>query len=192
VKLPPKAGQRLIAPAIVAAALVAVGMTAVIGGHQYLQSARAEQAKAAADRAAAQNKLARATDEEREIRETLVHYQKLRNSGLIGQIKAKRKLFDVKYAIDAQRPVDYPGIAGPGDVEFLASTMRLDLALLHEDDLFRFLDDLRGAVSSHVVVRSCTMQRLEGPATERTLAPRLRAECTVDLVTIRDRKAKAT
>jgi hypothetical protein len=204
VKIPPKAGQRLIAPAIVAAALVAVGMTAVIGGHQFLERTRAEQAKAAADRAAAQNKLARATDEEREIRETLVHYQKLRNSGLIGeeqredwvdrlgQIKAKRKLFDVKYAIDAQRPVDYPGIAGAGDVEFLASTMRLDLALLHEEDLFRFLDDLRGAVRSHVVVRSCTMQRLEVPPTERMLAPRLRAECTVDLVTIRDRKAKTT
>lgn len=203
-KLPPKAGQRLVAPAIVAAAFLAVGATAVFAAQQFLQKARAEQQRAAADRQNAQNKLARATDEEREIRETLVHYQRLRDRGLIGEeqrqdwveqlgrIKAARKLFDVKYTIDPQRPADYPGIAGAGDVEFLVSPMKLDMTLLHEEDLFRFLDDLRGAFSSHVVVRSCTMQRMERPASERAVAPRVRAECALDLVTIRDRSAKST
>jgi cell division protein FtsB len=204
VKLPPKSGRHLIVPAIVAAALFAVGATAVIGAQQFLQKARSEQQKAAADRQAAQSRLARATDEEREIRDTLVDYEKLLKRGLIGeeqrqdwvdrlgQIKAARKLFDVKYTVDPQRPVDYPGIAGPGEVEFLASQMKLDLSLLHEEDLFRFLEDLRGALNTHVVVRSCTIQRLEQPASERTLTPRLHADCALDLVTIRDRKAKAT
>jgi hypothetical protein len=204
VKLPPKAGQRLIAPAIIAAALLAIGATAVVGAQQFLQKARAEQKKVATEREAAQNKLARATDEEREIREKLAEYQALRDRGLIGdeqrqswverlgQIKAARKLYDVKYTIDPQRPADYPGIAGAGDVEFLASPMKLDMTLLHEEDLFRFLEDLRGALSSHVVVRSCTMQRLDQAGSERGVAPRLRAECALDLVTIRDRKAKAT
>lgn len=203
-KLPPKAGQRLVAPAIVAVAFLLAGGIAVFGAQQFLQKARAEQQRAAADRQSAQNKLARATDEEREIRETLVHYQRLRDRGLIGEeqrqdwieqlgrIKAARKLFDVKYTIDPQRPTDYPGIAGAGDVEFLVSPMKLDMTLLHEEDLFRFLEDLRGALSSHVVVRSCTMQRLERSASERAVAPRLRAECALDLVTIRDRKAKTT
>mgnify|MGYP006351351637 CR=1 FL=1 len=40
---------------------------------QMLQKGRAEQTKATADREAAQNRLARTTDEEREIREKLVH-----------------------------------------------------------------------------------------------------------------------
>jgi hypothetical protein len=204
VKLPPKAGQRLIAPAIVAAALLAVGATAVVAAQQFLQKASAEQKKATVDRETAQNRLARATDEEREIRENLAGYQALRDRGLIGeeqrqnwverlgQIKVARKLYDVKYTIDPQRPVDYPGIAGAGDVEFLASPMKLDMTLLHEEDLFRFLEDLRGGLSSHVVVRSCTMQRMEQPGTERGVLPRLRAECVLDLVTIQDRKAKGT
>jgi hypothetical protein len=203
-KLPEKAGQRLVAPAIVAAAFLAVGAIAVFGAQQLLQKARAEQQKAAADRQTAQNRLARATDEEREIREKLVDYRKLRDRGLIGdeqrqdwieqlaRIKGARKLFDVKYTIDPQRPADYPGIAGAGEVEFLVSPMKLDMTLLHEEDLFRFLEDLRGALSSHVVVRSCAMQRLDLQDSKRAVAPRLRADCSLDLVTIRDRKAKST
>jgi hypothetical protein len=203
-KLPSNAGKRLVAPAVVAALLVAVGGIAIVLSQQMLQQGRAEQTKAAADRQAAQNRLARTTDEEREIREKLVDYQKLRSRGLIGeedradwveriaQIKSARKLFDLKYTIEPQRPADYPGLAATGDVEFLVSQMKVDLALLHEEDLFRFIDDLRGALSSHVVVRSCTVSRLDRVVADRGVAPRLRADCTIDLVTIRDRKAKAT
>jgi len=203
-KLPPNSGKRLVAPAMVAAFLVAVGAVAIVLSQQMLQKGRAEQTKATADREAAQNRLARTTDEEREIREKLVDYQKLRSRGLIGEerradwveriaeIKSARKLFDVKYTIEPQRPADYPGLAAAGDVEFLASQMKVVLALLHEEDLFRFIEDLRGALSSHVLVRSCTVSRLEGAAADRGVGPRLRADCTIDLVTIRDRKAKAT
>jgi hypothetical protein len=203
-KLPPNSGKRLVAPAVVAAFLVAVGAVAIVLSQQMLQKGRAEQTKATADREAAQNRLARTTDEEREIREKLVDYQKLRSRGLIGEerradwveriaeIKSARKLFDVKYTIEPQRPADYPGLAAAGDVEFLASQMKVVLALLHEEDLFRFIEDLRGALSSHVLVRSCTVSRLEGTAADRGVGPRLRADCTIDLVTIRDRKAKAT
>ena len=203
-KLPPNSGKRLVAPAVVAALLVAVGGVAIVLSQQMLQKGRAEQTKATADREAAQNRLARTTDEEREIREKLVDYQKLRSRGLIGEerradwveriaeIKSARKLFDVKYTIEPQRPADYPGLAAAGDIEFLASQMKVVLALLHEEDLFRFIEDLRGALSSHVLVRSCTVSRLDGAAADRGVGPRLRADCTIDLVTIRDRKAKAT
>jgi hypothetical protein len=203
-KLPPNAGKRLVVPAIVAVLLAAVGAVAIGISQQMVNKARADQAKAAADRQSAQNRLARATDEEREIREKLVDYRKLRSRGLIGgeqradwidriaQIKTARKLYDLKYTIEPQRPVDYPGIAGAGEVEFLASQMKINLALLHEEDLFRFIDDLRAALSSHVVVRACSVTRIERAATERGPGPRLAADCTIDLVTIRDPKAKAS
>ena len=201
-KLPPKAGQRLLVPGIVAVALAAAGATAMFLAQQVVQKTGAEQKAAATERENAQNRLARATDEEREIREKLLDYRKLRDRGLIGdeqrlewverigEIKARRKLFDVKYTIEPQRPAEYPGIAGTGDVEFMVSPMKVDLALLHEDDLFRFLEDLRGALGSHVLVRSCAMTRLDRGGPERGLAPRLRAECAIDLVTIRDKNAK--
>jgi len=203
-KLPPNAGKRLVVPAVAAILLAAVGAVAIGITQQMVNGARADQAKAAAERQTAQNRLARATDEEREIREKLVDYQKLRSRGLIGaehradwveriaQIKAARKLYDLKYTIEPQRQVDYAGVAGPGEVEFLASQMKISLALLHEEDLFRFIDDLRAALSSLVVVRACSVTRLERAANARSVGPHLAADCTIDLVTIRDPKAKAT
>jgi hypothetical protein len=201
-KLPPGSGQRLVVPGIVAAALVAGGVAAVILTQQLVRKASGERQTVAAERQSAQERLARATDEEREIRDRLVDYRKLVDRGVIGdeqrldwidriaEIKAARKLFDVRYTIDAQRPVEYPGLAGGGDVEFLASAMKLDMALLHEEDLFRFLDDLRRALSAHVVIRTCTLQRSDRAAPERGIGPRLQATCDIDLVTIRDRKMR--
>ena len=199
-KLPPGAARRLAVPVIVAAALIAGGVAAVMLTQRLLQKAAGEQQAAAAERLSAQNKLDRATDEERDIRDRLVDYRKLLDRGVIGEeqrlnwvdrigeIKTARKLFDVRYSIDVQKPVDYPGLAGAGDVEFMASPMRLDMSLLHEEDLFRFLDDLRRALSANVVVKSCSLQRSQRASSERGLAPRLEASCEIDLVTIRDRK----
>ncbi|HTO48002.1 MAG TPA: hypothetical protein VML91_10205 [Burkholderiales bacterium] len=199
-KLPPGSGRRLAAPGILAAALIAGGVAAVVVTQQLLRKATGEQQSATAERQSAQEKLERATDEEREIRDRLVDYRKLLDRGVIGEerrldwvdriaeIKTARKLFDVRYSIEAQRPIDYPGLAGAGDVEFMTSPMRLDMSLLHEEDLFRFLDDLRRVLSAHVVVKSCSLQRAERVSTERALAPRLQASCDIDLVTIRDRK----
>ena len=199
-KLPPGAGQRLAMPGILAAALVAGGVAAVLLTQQLVQKAAGEQQAAAAERQSAQSKLDRATDEEREIRDRLVDYRKLLDRGVIGdeqrldwvdriaEIKTARKLFDVKYSIEAQRPADYPGLAGGGSVEFMASPMRFEMSLLHEEDLFRFLDDLRRALSAHVVVKSCALQRTDRAAPDRGLAPRLQASCDIDLVTVRDRR----
>jgi len=199
-KLPPSAGQRLAAPGILAAALIAGGVAAVLLTQQLVRKASVEQQQATAERQSAQNKLEQATEEEREIRDRLVDYRKLLDRGVIGderrldwvdrigEIKAARKLFDVRYSIEAQRPVSYPGFPAGGDVEFMASAMKLEMSLLHEEDLFRFLDDLRRALSAHVLVKSCSLQRAERPTSERGLVPRLQANCDIDLVTIRDRK----
>ncbi len=201
-KLPPKAGQRLVIPGAIAAALIGVGAVCVVAASGLLNQTRTDLSVAKSDREQAQVKLTRATDEEREIREKLVDYRKLVDRGMIGdeqrldwvdrisEIKTARKLFDVKYSIEPQRPVDYPGMATKGEVEFLASPMKLDMALLHEEDLFRFIGDLRGALSAYLVVRVCNVNRAESATGDRGNGPRLRATCEIDLVTVRDRQAR--
>jgi hypothetical protein len=200
-KLPPKTGQRAAGPALVAVALIAAGAAAVAATSQLLTATLAEQQAARAQRAAEQNQLVQVTDEAREIRERLVDYQRLVDRGVVGEerrvdwvdrinaIKAARKLPEVKYSIGPQRPAAYPGITGGGEVEFLASPMQLDLALLHEEDLFRVIGDLRRDLSALVVVKACMVERTGEPAKARGLAPRLRAQCELDLVTIRDKRA---
>jgi len=200
-KLPPKTAQSIAGPAIVAVALIAAGAVAVAVTNQLLTAARAEQQTVRAERAAEQNKLVRATDEAREISERLVDYRRLVDRGIVGEerrldwvdrinaIKAARKLSEVKYSIGPQRPAEHPGITGGGEVEFLASPMQLNMALLHEEDLFGFIGDLRSGLSALVVVKACSIERTGEAAKARGLAPRLRALCELDLVTIRDKRA---
>lgn len=200
-KLPPKTAQSIAGPAIVAVALIAAGAVAVAVTNQLLTAARAEQQTVRAERAAEQNKLVRATDEAREISERLVDYRRLVDRGIVGEerrldwvdrinaIKAARKLSEVKYSIGPQRPAEHPGITGGGEVEFLASPMQLNMALLHEEDLFGFIGDLRSGLSALVVVKACSIERTGEAAKARGIAPRLRALCELDLVTIRDKRA---
>jgi hypothetical protein len=68
--------------------------------------------------------------------------------------------------------------------------MKVDLALLHEEDLLRFLADLRDSGNAYYAVRRCAIQRTGQAATGTTIAPRLRADCDIDLITIVDRAAK--
>lgn len=194
----------LLLPLAVAVGLIAAGVATVLVTGHYLDRARVQHRIALTERQAVQNKLSRATEEEREIREKLVDYRRLLASGVIGdeqrldwvetigQIKTDRKLFDIKYQIEPQRLLDLSGLSPGGEVEFRVSPLKLEMQLLHEEDLLAFLDDLRRSLKSHVMVRSCVLQRIDRTTVEKNIVPRLRAECAIDLVTIRDKQLKAT
>jgi hypothetical protein len=191
-------------PLAIALVLAGIGVAAVIATKQYLDQARAQQRSSLAARQAAQTKLSRATEEEREIREKLVDYRNLLARGVIGderrlewvetigQIKNEHKLFEIKYQIDPQRRLDLPGITPSSEVEFRVSSLKVNMQLLHEGDLLVFLDALRSKLKSHVLVRSCSIDRLVRPGQERGIVPRLRADCVIDLVTIRDKRLKSS
>jgi len=105
------------------------------------------------------------------------------------RIRSGLELPDLRYRVERQRPlVSIPG--KPAPVEFYASTMRVELALLHEGDLLSFLADLRASGNAYYSVRSCSLARTGAPSAATGLAPRLRAECEIDLITIVDRAAK--
>jgi hypothetical protein len=78
----------------------------------------------------------------------------------------------------------------PANVEFYASSMRVDLALLHEEDLLRFLADLRASGNAYYAVKQCALQRTGQAATGLTITPRLSANCQIDLITVIDGAAK--
>ena len=105
------------------------------------------------------------------------------------RIRAQRELLDLRYRVERQTLLSaIPG--KPANVEFYASTMRVGIALLHEEDLLRFLADLRESGNAYYSVRRCAVTRTGQAATGTTITPRLRAECEIDLITIMDRAAK--
>jgi hypothetical protein len=192
--------QKLALPALLALALLGAGVALTWGGNAALVSANRQFTAAEAERRQAAERLARISEEEREVKEKLDVYKQLKSLSILGEeqrlewadaiqrIRMQRELLDLNFRVDRQRLlVSAPG--KPANVEFYASTMRVQLGLLHEDDLLRFLADLRDSGNAYYSVKRCTLTRM-GPVSGAQISPRLRGDCEIDLVTIIDRAAK--
>jgi hypothetical protein len=188
-------------PLAAALLLAGVGIAALVFTEQKLAEARKLQ-KAGQDRLlAVRGRLAKVSEEEQEIRNNLVQFKQFTDKGMTGEekrlewienlaaIRQRRRLYEVRYNLERQRPVDYPGIPPNQkgvDAIFLASRLKLELPLLHEGDLLNFLSDLAESSQSFPALRSCSIARIEGAAGGGgPLRPRLRADCVVDMITLK-------
>ena len=66
--------------------------------------------------------------------------------------------------------------------------MRLQVELLHEGELLAFLADLRDTVQALIQVRSCAMERIAPSTANRGNNAQLKAECTLEWITLREGK----
>jgi len=200
-KLTREESKRLLRPLGLAAALLACGVALLYVAGESLASARRQFSAAQGERRQNSERLARIAEEEREVKEKIDVYRRLRQLNILGEerrlewadavsrIRTQRELLDLRYVVDRQRLLS--SVQGkPGKVDFYASTMKVDLALLHEEDLLRFLADLRESGNAFYAVRKCAVTRTGQALTGATMTPRLRAECDIDLITIVDRGAK--
>jgi hypothetical protein len=193
--------KRLAVPVVIALALLGAGAALVQNAGTALAAAQRSFAVAQAERRESTARLARIAEEEREVKEKLDVYRRLRSLNILGEerrlewadaitrIRTQRELLDLRYRVERQQLL-YSAAGKPANVDFFASTMKVDLALLHEEDLLRFLSDLRDSGNAYYAVRRCAIQRTGQAATGTTIAPRLRADCDIDLITIVDRAAK--
>jgi hypothetical protein len=193
--------RQLAIPLVIAAALLAAGAGLIWGAQQAFVSAQRVAAGAQAERQRNTERLARIAEEEREVRQKIDVYQRLKALNIIGEerrlewaeamtrIRTQRELLDVRYRVERQKLLmSTPG--KPAAVDFFSSSMRVELALLHEEDLTRFLADLRASGNAYYSVKRCSLDRTAQQATGTTITPRLRGECLIDLITIIDRAAK--
>ena len=193
--------RRIALPLLAAVALLGAGAALVWLSGQSLGANQRQLAAAQAERRQNTERLARIAEEEREVKEKLDVYKQLKGLNILGEerrlewadaitrIRTQRELLDLRYRVERQRLlVSLPG--KPGNVDFFASTMRVDLALLHEEDLLRFLADLRDSGNAYYAVRQCSLTRTGQPPAGIQISPRLRGECDIDLITIVDRAAK--
>jgi hypothetical protein len=159
--------------------------------------------EAAAARKDIQTKLARASEEQQELREKIERFQTLKTRGLIGperrldwieaiaRLKAAHRISKLDYEFAAQRPVDasmLPAGAVGGGFEIMSSQMRLQLHVMHEGELLALLAELRKAVQALVQVRSCNIERLAADTSDRNNNAQLKAECIVEWITLREGK----
>lgn len=194
--------KKLAAPLLMSIVLLALGIVLIKLANGSLRQASESQATARAERNRNAERLARIAEEEREVKAKLDVYQQLKQLRVLGEerrlewadaitrIRTQRELLDLRYRVERQQLLtSVPG--KPANVDFFASTMQVNLALLHEEDLLRFLADLRASGNAYYSVKKCQMIRTGPAAAGATLAPRLRADCSIDLITIIDRAAKS-
>ena len=193
--------KRLAIPLLIALALLAAGGALIWSAERSLRVAQVGLATAQVERRSANERLARISEEEREVKEKIDVYQRLKGLNILGEerrlewadaitrIRTQRELLDLRYTVERQRSLtSLPG--KPASVDFFASTMKVELALLHEDDLLRFLGDLRQSGNAFYSVKKCALTRTGQALSGATISPRLRGECEIDLITIVDRGAK--
>ncbi len=150
-----------------------------------------------------QTKLARAREEEQELREEIGRYQALKARGYIGpekrldwietiaRIKTARRIFKLDYEFAPQRPVDAGIVAGgaaAGGHEIMSSQMKLQLQLLHEGELLTFLAELRDSVQALIQVRSCAMERIARGNADPGNNAQLKVECMLEWITLKENK----
>ena len=194
--------RKLAGPLLLLCALVGAGAALILWLQQAQRQAAQDLTAARAERTQASERLTRIAEEEKEVNEKLEVYRRLKSLHILGEeqrlewadamtrIRTGRELLDLRYIVDRQRSI--ASIAGkPANVDFFASTMKVDLALLHEGDLLGFLRDLRDSGNAYYSVKRCAISRSGAPATGTSITPRLRADCDIDLITILDRAAKA-
>jgi len=171
------------------------------------RAAQRDRAAAQAERNDIDGKLRRVSSEQSEIKQKSERFNTLRARGVIGEeqrlewvellkdIRDRRRLLDLQYEFAPQRALDAKSDAQSnakpdGDFSFFASTMKVQIKLLHEEDLTRFLADLRQQARALIQVKSCNISRLPRDASENNLAAQLLADCQIDWVTLRESAKK--
>jgi len=194
--------RKLAAPLAMLVALLAAGAGLIYWIEQEQRATHQRLAGAREQRNQARDRLTRIAEEEKEVSEKLEVYRRLKSLHILGEeqrlewadamtrIRNARELLDLRYSVERQQTiVSVPG--KPANVDFYSSTMKVDIALLHEGDLLGFLHDLRESGNAFYSIKRCAISRTGIAATGTSIVPRLRAECDIDLITIIDRAAKA-
>ena len=194
---------RKLAPALaILVALLAAGGGLIFWTQQEQRAAAQQLVASRTERVQARERLTRIAEEEKEVNDKLEVYRRLKSVHILGdeqrlewadamtRIRTSRELLDLRYTVERQR--NLLSVAGkPANVDFFASTMKVDIALLHEGDLLAFLRDLRESGNAFYAIKRCQITRTGTAATGTSIVPRLRADCDIDLITILDRAAKA-
>jgi len=152
-----------------------------------------EKTQAAATSSALQDQYLQLQNEKQEIQEYQARFTKLQNSHWIGeerrldwierirQIYDQRKLPPLIYEVTPQQVFVLDPSIPAGDFELRGTKVTLHMGLLHELDLFNFLEDLNSA--GIYSTQSCSIHTSDKAQTN-ALSPKLDAECTLYWITL--------
>jgi hypothetical protein len=158
------------------------------------QKATHERDMAAASMSQIEHRLRQVRTEEQELKERAQAFQKMQSSGMTGeesrldwtemlrQIQQEMQIPGMNYEFGAQKALEGTSAA---TYAFFSSPMRLQLRLLHEEDLINFLARVQREAKAQILVRNCKLSPLTGSGEVRPAIAQLAADCELQWITVR-------
>ncbi len=94
------------------------------------------------------------------------------------------KLPSLRYSLRPQTTYQRPRLNVPRDVVVMSSPMDLSLSLLHEGDLFVYLDTLQDSINTLFAIDSCTISRTDVNRPINTRESNLSSQCRLQWVMV--------
>jgi type II secretory pathway pseudopilin PulG len=185
---------KLIGPLLAALVMSVIAGLLVWGSQIDADKAEQERNAATAARNQIEQRLRQVRTEEQDIKERTQLLQQLQNTGITGE---EKRLDWMELLRDVQRELRIPGMSyefgiqtpldkgGDANYAWYASPLRVQLRLLHEEDLLNFLAALQKNAKAQVIVRHCTLSPLPAQADARQSLAKLAAECEMQWLTAR-------
>jgi|APFre7841882630_1041343.scaffolds.fasta_scaffold00397_3 hypothetical protein len=179
--------------ALLAAVLIGLAVAAGLWSSAGARKAQAERDAAAARKSEVEKRLSQVRTEEQEIKTRTQQFQQMERDGITGQ---EKRLDWTELLRDLQHQLRLPGMSyefgpqiplesTPGTgYAYHSSQLKIQLRLLHEEDLLNFITRLQQEAKAMVLVRSCKVTRLPA-ANSAGSAAQLSAECMMEWVTLR-------
>lgn len=108
---------------------------------------------------------------------------------LVNELRTAHRLYALDYEVGAQRPLKLAGGRSFAAVDVLASRVRIKARALHEGDLVGFIEGLTVSRQGFYPVDRCQMRRIDTGLAPDALQPRVEAECTLEWITLKDKRA---
>ena len=188
----------LRAPLVVLALAIAAGAASIAAGHWYANKEKRERADSGRRLQEARARMEGARREHDNLMQSAEVFRTLVDRGmlqgerrldlveLVNSLRSRHQLAGLDYDIAPQRPLQLAGGRGFGSIDVLASRVKLRARALHEGDVLAFIDELTSTPQGFYPMDRCVMRRIE--AATDTLQPRVEGECTLEWITLREKR----
>ncbi len=190
---------------------IGVAVFLVVGSYLYWEAERKNDTQSNRTLSDMRSRLASAKKERDDLRDSEETYKALVARGLFAPeqrldlleamttLKARHQLNALEYDVTAQRPLKLQG-ANVSAIDVMGSRIRFKAEALHDGDIVSFLDEFPRLQRGLFPLDRCSIKRLDKLQTSQTVSadpdapfsPRLEAECTLEWITLVDKRSLTT
>lgn len=196
----PEGARALRASWAILVASIAIAAAVIAASHWFLERQKRESAALAKRTTEGRTRVETARRERDSLEQSAEVFRTLVERGLLESerrldlvellngLRVRHQLANLEYEIGAQRPLALSGNVSLTAVDVLASRVKLRARALHEGDLLDFIEALSQSRQGFYPVDRCAIRRIEARGGEPPLAPRLEADCTLEWITLKEKR----